>query len=475
MDKLLIVEDSRSASQLMKHVVIEEYGFEVDIAQSMTEAKSLLNDGDHQYFAGLLDLNLPDAPDGEIVDLAIETNLPSIVFTGYINSELREKIWKKGIIDYVLKNGPHSLDYVAKLIGRINKNKETKVLVVDDSKTSLEYIRRLLDIHQFQVFTANNGEQGLEIFKSIEDIKLVITDSEMPGMNGIDLTTAIRKIANMEEVSIIGLSGMQKANLSADFLKFGANDFLFKPYGEEEFYCRINQNLEMLDSINKQKGLNEEKNRFLAMASHDVRSPISGITGLCELLLDSPDDCDTHEFIKVIYETATQVTTLVNDLLDVSVIESGKFEIIKTENDLADLVKQRVILSEVTATKKGTKLKFEYNEPVITHFDKERITQVIDNFLTNAIKYSPHESEVNIIVEKGSNKVSVIDHGPGIEESKLNSLFSMFNTVGSIPTGGEKSTGVGLAITKKIVDAHDGEISVESVFGEGSTFSFSLP
>lgn len=476
-NRVLIVEDSKAMCAAIASTMQSQYNYHCDIAHSVQEAEFLLKEHADKYFASLLDLNLPDAAHGEIVDIVLRNNIPAIVFTANINSDTRSQFWQKGIVDYVLKEGFHNLNYITTAIHRLDLNRHTKILIVDDEKTSTSATKHLLDIHQFQVFTAENGKHALELYNAIPNIRLIITDSKMPNMDGVALVKEIRKVATKEKTSIIGISAFNDSHESALFIKAGADDFLHKPLIPEEFYSRINNNLQNQEIISTLQKLNEEKNRFLAIASHDVRSPLSGISSLCELILDNPDEISL-EFIKVISETTGQVTRLINNLLDVSVIESGKFDIIKTNCDINNIIKRRVILSQASATKKQITIETSLVDLEQIPCDEERISQLFDNLITNAIKYSEPNSKIfirNQITPENNLRLEFQDQGQGIATEKLGDLFKIFTTAGSIPTGGEKSTGIGLAIAKKIIEAHGGKIWVESTIGKGSSFFIELP
>lgn len=248
MDKILLVEDSKSFAMLIINSIKTEINCEVHWVASYSEAKDLVErEGD--FFVGLLDLTLPDSSKGEILDLALTANIPSIVFTGNFNEEMRKMCWKKMVIDYVLKEGPRNLDYIVTLIKRIQSNREVSVLVVDDSATSRKYIERLLLIHQYNVLETDNGQKALEILQENKQIKLVITDYVMPGMDGVDLVKRIRADYSRDELAVIGISAQNNEILSAKFIKNGANDFISKPFSNEEFYCRVGLNVENIEKI----------------------------------------------------------------------------------------------------------------------------------------------------------------------------------------------------------------------------------
>ncbi|MBI4913119.1 MAG: diguanylate cyclase [Acidobacteria bacterium] len=250
--KVLIVEDESLTASLVQRGVEKLLGIPARVAGSFHATKFLLADeGQESFSVALVDLHLPDAPGGEVLDHLLDLGLPCIVFTGEFSDEVREQMIAKEVIDYVVKENASSVDHVVRLIGRIHKNQGIKVLVVDDSRTARAYLRALLRRHQFQVVEAENGEKALEILDKQRDIFLVITDYQMPGMNGFELTKRIREKFDMNRLAIIGLSALGNNLLSARFLKNGANDFINKPFLHEEFYCRVTQNVVLMETIHE--------------------------------------------------------------------------------------------------------------------------------------------------------------------------------------------------------------------------------
>lgn len=242
------MEDSRSfAAHVSKHIR-QALGFDVVVASNLAAAKGIL-ERDADYLAALLDLNLPDAPNGECVDVVLAHKVPVIVFTGVLSEALRESFWNRHIVDYVFKDTMESVDYVVNLLSRLNTNPQTKILVVDDSRSYRHAVWRLLSTHRYQVLEAGTGEEALRALEANPDTKLVLVDYNMPGMDGFALTREIRRGRGKDELAIIGVSGEASARLSPRFIKSGANDYLHKPFLAEEFYTRITQNLEMLEHI----------------------------------------------------------------------------------------------------------------------------------------------------------------------------------------------------------------------------------
>ena len=258
MTQILIVEDSKLFGSVLKNEIETELQLQVTWAKTYGETEELINGKPAQFFISLLDLNLPDAPDGEVVDLVLQHDIPAIVFTGDLTSKVRERIWAKNVIDYILKEGTQSIDYIISLIRRIHKNKTIKVLVVDDTKFYRKVIYELLEIHQYTVLQARNGVEAMQVLKSNPDIAMVLTDYNMPNMDGFELTKTIRSKYRRDEMSIIGLSDQANSFLSAQFIKYGANDFINKPFLNEEFYCRVSQAIEAIEHVNQIKDLSNK-------------------------------------------------------------------------------------------------------------------------------------------------------------------------------------------------------------------------
>ncbi|MFC1613805.1 sensor histidine kinase [Gemmatimonadota bacterium] len=234
------------------------------------------------------------------------------------------------------------------------------------------------------------------------------------------------------------------------------------------------------DSEIKLFELNKLKNKFLGIAAHDLRNPLVSIRGFSEILLEEAKqvlDEEQYEFITIINKAANDMLNLVNELLDVSVIESGKLEIHVESRSLKEVLEERVRICQSVAQRKNIQILATYSDIPHSLFDADRINQVVDNLISNAIKFSPPDTEIHISLSQEGEmaKVSVRDQGPGISEEDQAKMFGEFQKLSARPTGDETSTGLGLSIVKKIIDGHKGNIWVESEIGEGSNFIFTLP
>ncbi|MDV7338075.1 diguanylate cyclase [Terasakiella sp. A23] len=247
--EILLVEDAKFFRSVIKSQIEKQLGFKVTCAETYQEACTILDERSEDFFLALLDLNLPDAPKGEIVDYVMGKSVPSIVFSGQFSEDLRDHLLKQNIIDYVVKDSPASIEYVISTVKRLYHNQKVKVLLTDDSKSARYQMHGLLARYKFQVLEAEDGLEALKILDENPDIMLVITDYNMPNLDGFELTKKIRTHYSKRQICIIGVSTYGNHALSAKFIKVGANDFITKPFLNEEFFCRVSQNIEMLEHI----------------------------------------------------------------------------------------------------------------------------------------------------------------------------------------------------------------------------------
>ncbi len=376
----------------------------------------------------------------------------------------------------------------------------TTILVVDDDSFVREMLSMILETGGYAVTSAENGAAAFKQFMEGERADLIISDMNMPEMNGLELIRKLRE--NNADTPIIVLTGNNEISTAVEALNSGATDYLLKDENIQdtvilsvekslEKYRLKRQNIQLLEDLavknreleNSNKELvclNNLKNKFLSIAAHDLRNPLTSIRGLSEILVGEafgPLTAEQEEYLTIINTTADEMLSLVNDLLDVSVIESGKLELRPALDSLKDSLEERLKIITVIADRKGIRIEATLAPVPDVVFDSNRISQVIDNLLSNAIKFSPANSTIHITLAEAGNgvRVSVRDEGPGIPPEERARLFGEFQRLSAQPTAGEKSTGLGLAIVKKIIDAHQGFMEVESEVGLGSIFSFTLP
>lgn len=262
--RILIVEDNKSLAKLIAKKMEDNVDLKVDIAYSLVEAKEFLKNP-NDYFIALLDLNLPDAPNGEVVDYVISKGLPSIVLTGSVDAKTRAMFIHKDIVDYVYKGNMEDINYIFNTINRLRRNRQYKVMIIEDSLTFRNNSKKILKSLQFEVFTAAHGEEALSYFHDHPDIKLIITDYRMPVKDGLEVLKEVRQQKDKNSLGVIVMTSPKEEINAAIFLKNGANDFIAKPFEKEELICRVNNTIEAMENIE----------RIANFANHDF------LTGAC--------------------------------------------------------------------------------------------------------------------------------------------------------------------------------------------------
>lgn len=239
---------------------------------------------------------------------------------------------------------------------------------------------------------------------------------------------------------------------------------------------RLQQDLKR--SLAEAEEANRRKTELLSVVAHDLKNPIGAIMGLAEIITTMlPDDHGVQRFATQIQKTSDRTITLIKDLLDSAAMELGKIIPEFDEISISLLLTNVVEGYEISATNKQQKIVSSIQSGVRIQGDFERLRQVFDNLLSNAVKYSPRNTTITLRLQTIGERIriEVQDEGQGFTEEDKQKLFGFFQRLSAIPTGGESSNGVGLAITKNIIDLHNGSIRCESELGKGTTFIVELP
>lgn len=400
--------------------------------------------------------------------------------------ELRKAIEKHLVEVFALDEKEDILPEGSLGPGGENNLRGSRVLIVDDSSMARRQIQFFLKRDGFEVYEAKSGEEALWLINEV-DPELVLMDVTMDGMDGLETCRRIKEDTVNSNLPVIFLSAKGEREEIVRGFKSGAIDYIVKPFHPAESLTRIRTHLQIKKlahlrekHILELKHLNHTKDRILRVASHDLRNPVAAIAGLAEFLKEDYKTFNPEhkEIIDCIEEASKSVVTLLNELLDLSALDSGKLNVNLESLNLCELVRNLVPLYKGEAERKNIKLEFEAEEslPPI-RVDRQQIRRVVDNLLSNALKFTPSNGTVWVRVKKGLNALllEVDDTGPGIPEHEAGALFKEFGRTSNLPTGGESSTGLGLSICHRIMRAHEGGIHFNNLPEGGTRFSVSLP
>ncbi|MCW8091071.1 diguanylate cyclase [Alteromonas sp. ASW11-130] len=248
--KVLVVEQSAHSLSLMSKLV-KKAGLQPVGANSLSEAEYKFRQSmPEEFLCAVVDYHLPDAKHGEALDFAINAYLPTIAVTDNNDTNTRNAVLARQVVDYIPKENGQIYDYLSRLLARLEKNKVVGVLVVDSFRHSRQATVSLLKRHHFLIYEAAGAEEAVEALDLHSHIQLIIIGDSIEDAPSTDFISNLRKEYSTEELAIIGVSDSESGLLSAHYIKSGANDVLRKPYCYEEFMCRITQNLELIDNVN---------------------------------------------------------------------------------------------------------------------------------------------------------------------------------------------------------------------------------
>jgi signal transduction histidine kinase len=363
------------------------------------------------------------------------------------------------------------------------------ILVIDDH----EGIRRLLSIilqrSGYEVITCEDGPDALAHLRTVS-VDLVLLDLALPIMTGYEVLSVIRDNPDTADLPVIILTANGETEEIVRGLQSGANDYVTKPFEESVLLARVDTHRRLKRLIDQRrqdverlKMLDSLKDRFVTIASHDLKGPLGTITSGIELMRDMIDDdtVDTESLQSVLDSmtaSSATMTSIITDFLDLQAIRAGGLELNLRPLHINGLIDLTVDQFRYDAVRKDIQIETALNDDMPEMLgDAERLTQVLGNLVSNALKYSPQGSTVWIRSSRVDNKVrvEVQDQGPGIAEEDKPHLFQEFFRLRNRPTGGEASSGVGLSIIRDLVEMHSGKIGVESTLGQGSTFWIELP
>jgi two-component system sensor histidine kinase/response regulator len=368
---------------------------------------------------------------------------------------------------------------------QINRS-DYKVLIVDDVVSNVLLLKILLTNEKFQVCTAANGRLCIEQAKK-EKPDLILLDVMMPELNGFDTAVILKKDPETLDIPIIFLTALNNPTDLVKGFKVGANDFLTKPFNKEELVMRVMHQIELVHAKRVIQQQNEElrrtirnRDKMYSVIAHDLRSPMASIRMVLNLAVNvvSPDVVGEEIFglLDKANRESEETHDLLDNLLKWTKSQTGRLNVVFQDLELDDIVPGVVDIFRMIAEMKKINLQYiPAEEKLCVHADNDMIKTIIRNFISNAIKFTPEGKGIDVFYKREGDfaRICVQDHGVGIAADRIESIFHKGET--TYGTGGEEGSGLGLQLCQDFARKNGGDAYVESVEGEGSTFSFTIP
>mgnify|MGYP001057391486 CR=1 FL=1 len=374
-----------------------------------------------------------------------------------------------------------------------------KILVVEDEAGSRLTLCGILEDAGYEVIGVEKGTEALEVIKD-GNFNVIITDIKLPDVGGMSVLELGKEID--PDVAVIIMTGYASIETAVNAVNEGAYAYFVKPINMDEMKTTIvnalrqqrlsRENKRLVDDLQRSNKLlfeansqlraaTEAKSAFLAHMSHELRTPLNAIIGFSDLLIygvAGEINNQQRQCLEDILSSGKHLLSLINDILDLSKVEAGKIDIRPESLRLADVVDDAVTTVKPMIDESKHKLVISVAEDLPPVYgDRNRLKQILLNLLSNAIKFTPDGGKLSLETSREGNfcKVSMVDNGIGIRKEDQTSIFEPFTQLDTQPGERKQGTGLGLALTKQLVELLGGKIWVESEYGKGSQFSFTIP
>ena len=495
--KLLVVDDSSIALKLVSRA-LEQAGYEVVQAGSGDEALKII-DASEPFDLITLDLVMEGMDGYEVcrtirqLDHEDKSQTPIIFITSKDTIDVRTKGFEMGAADFISKEdlamaiGP-AVDKILKPDAILENN----VLVLDKNPIESKMICNSLKTLFRHVQHEEDGELAYAMIKQNPDhFDMIVTTTNLEVAGGIELTRRIRNDLGLKTCPIVLLAAPSEKGKIIEFFKMGGTDSIQTPYLVEELKARVKAHIDkaaldaaLNETVEKLKELNREKDDYLAACSHDLKSPLNAIMGFTSLVLEDLEETETapqcQDDLRKVLEASNVLHELISDITELYRIQTENADVHFNDIDIIKVIVNCVTLCRPLADRKGVDIAFvgDDNEEIFIRANALGIQRVINNFLSNALKFTEKGGKISVLIERvvdGDIKVAIQDTGMGMDDKTREHLFQKFSKSSKSGTSGEKGVGLGLMITKQIIEQHGGSIQVESELGKGSTFYFLLP
>jgi signal transduction histidine kinase len=372
------------------------------------------------------------------------------------------------------------------------------VLVIDDTTTNITALTQILS-PEYTIHAVRSGIDGLLAAKKHKP-DVILLDIIMPDMNGYQVIKELKNSEKTKNIPVIFITGLGKPDEEEKGLALGAADYISKPFSASIVKLRVRNQIKILDALNESKRMLEEarvaskaKSDFLSTMSHEMRTPMNAIIGMTAIAKKAQDIEQKNHALNKIGDASSHLLGVINDVLDMAKIEANKLELAPIEYNFKSMLQKVITVVNFRVDEKQQQFTVNIDDriPRFIIGDEQRLAQVITNLMSNAVKFTPEKgkiridafycgdgsgaiSGVNAIGDDCELRIEIIDNGIGISPEHLDNLFHAFGQADSGISRKYGGTGLGLTISKRIIELMGGKIWVKSELGKGSKFSFTV-
>ncbi len=366
-----------------------------------------------------------------------------------------------------------------------SNNEEAKILLIDDSVQNLRLLGNMLREKNYQIALAQNGKQGLHLAgKILPD--LILLDIMMPEVDGYEVCKRLKADEHTHHIPVIFLTAKTSNDDIVSGFQTGGVDYITKPFNKEELFMRIKTHLELKrahDKISQQaerlRELNATKDKMFSVISHDLRAPLGGIKSMLDLMYEDQKDNRqiSAKSLDSLKNAADQTYNLLENLLYWSRSQRGKLVNNPEPINIYDLVIENIELLKTMSDNKQIEIKNQIGENTEARADRNMIKTVLRNLIINAIKFTHEKGQITLSSNEKEDmvEISVADTGVGIQKQNLEKILNNKEYYTTFGTRREKGSGLGLNLCVDFIRRNNGELYIDSEYGKGSTFTFSLP
>lgn len=354
-----------------------------------------------------------------------------------------------------------------------------RVLVVDDQPANIQVVGNVLGKLGYEIVPAADGASALKRM-ALRQPDLILLDVIMPGMSGFEVCRQIRENPAWKDIPVIFVSAADDKDLVVRAFNDGGVDYVTKPFNHAELVSRVKTHLMLKAARDQLYQLAEDKDELMGILAHDLKNHLSGMQLSAQLLkdrIDSQTDAKTVRLVDNMYRSTGQLLSFVKEFLANASVDHGS-ELTRQRVNFAETITEAVQEYQEAAARKNLRLNlFLPDTETIIYGDTMALNQVLDNLISNAVKFSFPDKEINITVRcvEECIECTIQDQGPGFTPEDKQKMFRRYGRLSARPTGGEPSTGLGLSIVKKLVQEMGGDVACESQVGAGATFTLRLP